>query len=63
MQRQTKQVLEKAVLKSNNNVYCFKATSHLMDKNGEISLIEAGLKDVELLCSHFKVNYSTLCNG
>ncbi|WP_427110554.1 hypothetical protein [Lysinibacillus xylanilyticus] len=37
MQQQTQQVLEKAVLESNNNVYCFKATSHLMDKNDEIT--------------------------
>ena len=38
MQQQTRQVLEQAVLESNNNVYCFKATFHLMDKN-ERSLI------------------------
>jgi len=38
MQQQTRQVLEKTVLESINNVYCFKATLHLMDKN-ERSLI------------------------
>jgi|GEM_PF-2974498 len=53
MQQQTRQVLEQAVLESNNNVYCFKATFHLMDKN-ERSLIVVGMRTVECICSHFR---------